>query len=30
VAPKHAAEEETVTLTDADITAERRVTRRSL
>jgi hypothetical protein len=30
VAPKQAAEEETVTLTDADITAERRLTRRSL
>jgi hypothetical protein len=30
MAPKHPAEEETVTLTDADITAERRVTRRSL
>jgi hypothetical protein len=30
VAPKYRAKEETVTLTDADITAERRVTRRSL
>jgi len=30
MAPKHPAEEEKVTLTDADITAERRVTRRSL
>jgi hypothetical protein len=30
VAPKHRAEEEPVTLTDADITAERCVTRRSL
>jgi len=30
VGPKQSAEAETVTLTDADITAERRLTRRSL